>query len=70
MPYCEPCQRYHTPSAMNADGTCPRCGEPIDTERVTESVVDEATPWHFKLLVTAVVVYLGWRFVELVELVV
>jgi hypothetical protein len=24
------------------------------------------TPWHFKLLVVAVVLYLGWRLVQLV----
>lgn len=26
---------------------------------------DETAPWHFKLLVVALVVYLGWRFVEI-----
>ena len=26
---------------------------------------DEKTPWHFKLMVVALVVYLGWRFVEI-----
>ena len=26
---------------------------------------DESTPWHFKLLVVATVVYLGWRFIQL-----
>ncbi len=37
MPWCEECAKYWTPSAMNNDGTCPKCGrvvaaqEPITT---------------------------------------
>jgi hypothetical protein len=26
MPWCEDCAKYHAPSAMNDDGTCPSCG--------------------------------------------
>ena len=26
---------------------------------------DEKVPWHFKLMIVALVVYLGWRFVQL-----
>jgi hypothetical protein len=36
-------------------------GEPAGPQRA---------PWHFKLLVVAVVLYLGWRAVQLVEWVV
>ena len=25
-------------------------------------------PWHFKLMVVALVIYLGWRFVQLIGL--
>lgn len=64
MPYCEPCQKYHAPSAMNTDGTCPTCGAAID-DTGARVAADEATPWHFKLLVFAVVVYLGWRLIQL-----
>jgi hypothetical protein len=35
-------------------------------ERAEEVVVDEGTPWHFKLLVGAVAVYLAWRTVQMV----
>ena len=38
---------------MNADGSCPTCGRMIG-----EPV---KTPWHFKLLLVAVVLYLGYR---------
>jgi hypothetical protein len=26
---------------------------------------DERAPWHFKLLMAALVIYLGWRLVQL-----
>ena len=29
MPWCEQCAKYLTPSAMNADGTCPSCGREV-----------------------------------------
>jgi uncharacterized paraquat-inducible protein A len=68
MPWCEECAKYHAPTAMNDDGTCPVCGGAVGaSEAQTARVVqDESTPWHFKLLVAATVVYLGWRFVQLV----
>ena len=67
MPWCEECAKYLTPSAMNADGTCPTCGRPIgDVERrASEEALDETTPWHFTLLVVMLVIYLGWRFVQI-----
>jgi hypothetical protein len=67
MPWCEECSKYLAPTAMNADGTCPTCGRPVGEieERASEVIADESTPWHFKLLVAAVVAYLGWRFVTI-----
>ena len=35
-----------------------------------ETARSQRAPWHFKLLVAAVVLYLGWRAVQLVEWVV
>jgi uncharacterized membrane protein YvbJ len=68
MPWCEECAKYHAPTAMNEDGTCPVCGSPIGDveEQAAKAAQDERTPWHFKLLILATVVYLGWRFVQLV----
>ena len=37
-------------------GTCADRWRPTDEEKA---------PWHFKLLVVALVVYLGWRFFEM-----
>ncbi len=68
MPWCEPCARYyHAPSALDSEGRCPACGSDLSeqTERTRHALAEETTPWHFKLLVVALVVYLGWRFVEL-----
>jgi hypothetical protein len=67
MPWCEPCAKYWTPTAMGADGRCPRCGEDIEAVEVkaNERLGEERTPWHFKLLVVALVAYLGWRFIEI-----
>lgn len=67
MPWCEPCARYHAPSALDSEGRCPSCGSDVSeqTERTRNALAEERTPWHFKLLVVALIVYLGWRFVEL-----
>ncbi len=67
MPWCEECAKYLAPTAMNDDGTCPKCGGPVgeSEQRAAEVAGDETTPWHFKLLVVALIVYLGWRFVQI-----
>jgi hypothetical protein len=81
MPWCEDCARYFAPSAMNADGTCPTCGRVIEAPkpRITArnldlkqlaagadgDVDDVKAPWHFKLLMVLLALYLGWRIVQL-----
>ena len=35
--------------------------------RTEEVVADEGTPWHFKLLIGAVAVYLAWRAVQMIS---
>lgn len=66
MPWCEECAKYHAPTAMNDDGTCPVCGGQVGESEAKAERQDESTPWHFKLLVGATIVYLGWRFVQLI----
>jgi hypothetical protein len=59
---------------MNADGTCPSCGRSLLGERTTAGNLDlkklagddTKIPWHFKVLVLALAIYLGWRLVQLV----
>lgn len=71
MPWCETCSRFLNPNTLNADGTCPACGRQVaDPADAAASKVPEKAPWHFKLLLVAVVVYLGWRFVQLIGLLV
>lgn len=74
MPWCEPCARYFTPSALDSTGGCPHCGEKASVHTASgndlnlkELAGDEyvKAPWHFKLLVTLLVLYLGWRVVDL-----
>lgn len=69
VPWCESCSKYLTPSSLSEDGTCPTCGRQVgevgEVEEHPSEDVDESTPWHFKLLVVMLVVYLGWRFVQI-----
>jgi hypothetical protein len=67
VPWCEDCSKYLTPSSLDDEGKCPSCGRPVGEieRRTADELEDERTPWHFKLLVVALVVYLGWRFVQI-----
>jgi hypothetical protein len=78
MPWCEDCAHYWAPSAMNEDGSCPKCGvvlesqQPITAKNVDvrklaagDDDTDVKAPWHFKLLMVLLAVYLGWRIVDL-----
>ncbi|NND75266.1 MAG: hypothetical protein HKN44_09695 [Ilumatobacter sp.] len=66
MPWCEPCAKYWTPNSTNDDGTCPRCGEQLYApDDGSEYIDDEQAPWHFKLMVVALIVYLVWRFIAI-----
>jgi hypothetical protein len=73
MPWCDDCSKFWNPSSVAADGTCPTCGRPlpaaasVDPHKVNvrELAGEQGrAPWHFKLLVAAIVLYLGWRAVE------
>ena len=63
MPWCEECANYWPPNSMTDDGTCPSCGRVV--EEPAPAADDEKTPWHFKLMVAALIAYLGWRFIEI-----
>lgn len=61
MPWCDDCQKFWNPNSMPENGTCPTCGRQISL-----GPGGQKAPWHFKLLLVAVVLYLGWRLVQLV----
>ncbi len=63
MPWCETCSRFYNPSALAADGTCKTCGQFI-AEPPEDGEDNAKVPWHFWLLVVALVLYLGWRLVQ------
>ena len=69
MPWCDDCAKYFAPSAMRPDGSCPHCGRDLEAiarqQAATPIDPDERAPWHFKLMVVALVVYLVWRFAEI-----
>jgi hypothetical protein len=78
MPWCEECAKYWAPSAMRTDGTCPQCGRVVEAPVVTAKNLDlkklakgdadtedVSAPWHFKLLMVMLALYLGWRIVDL-----
>ena len=56
MSWCEACTKYWPPDQLDENGGCPTCGAVVgDPPKV---------PWHFKLLIVATVVYLGWRAIQ------
>ena len=59
MPWCEDCSKFWNPTSLQADGTCPTCGRQL--------AAPAKAPWHFKLLMAAVALYLGFRAVQGVD---
>ena len=70
MPFCEQCDRYLAPAALD-DGRCPACGRTAEVGAVAEQATATAlareederlpVPWHLKVLAGGIVVYLGYR---------
>jgi hypothetical protein len=54
MAWCDDCSKFWPPAELTAEGACPACARVLSAEPVK-------VPWHFKLLVVAVAVYLGYR---------
>jgi hypothetical protein len=74
VPWCESCDRFYTPSTLTAAGDCPEghhVADPSDAPRLVQSAAPPReeeppakVPWHFWLLLFAVVAYLGWRVIQ------
>ncbi len=81
MPWCATCDRFLSPPTVSHDGTCPTCGHTVDAGHAhlptttldpTGAPTDtdeplEPVPWHFKLMLGALAVYLGYRALQGVE---
>lgn len=64
MPYCDACERFYNPNTLDDRGDCP------DGHHVADPAAPEPVPpvpWHFKLMLVVLLLYLGWRFVQLVQ---
>ncbi|MBW3610136.1 MAG: hypothetical protein KY438_01200 [Actinobacteria bacterium] len=62
MPWCDACDRFWTVDAVAGQDDCPNCGTILARPASDEH---PAAPWHFKLLMVAVLAYLGWRAIQL-----
>ncbi len=88
MPWCPACDRFLSPPTVTPEGTCPKCGRPVEAGRARPAdgsvapprgpsagpdggpgVGEELppVPRHLKILGAAMVVYLGYRFLQGVE---
>ena len=65
MPWCDTCDRFYNPNSIAPDGTCVKCGSFIADPK-EEKAEKERTrpPWHFYVLLVALVIYLGFRLVQ------
>ncbi|HEX7097063.1 MAG TPA: hypothetical protein VF183_14340 [Acidimicrobiales bacterium] len=67
MPWCEPCGKFYNPNTLRPDGTCPNDHQVVDSATAAAQQEESAkVPWHLWVLVVGVVVYLGWRLVQLI----
>lgn len=62
MPYCEPCDRFYNPNTLDESGDCPAGHHVADP---AEAAPRPPVPWHFKLMLVTLVIYLTWRFIQL-----
>ena len=61
MPWCEECARFYSPPTLSPEGDCP------EGHHVAEPPAGEdppKVPWHFWVLLGALVIYLGWRLIQ------
>ena len=70
MPWCVSCNKFMTPSTVNPNATCPKCGNVVERGLIPGMTrpADEAppaVPWHLKLLLLALTLYLSWRALQI-----
>ena len=65
MPWCDSCDVYVKPEDVTETGAHDACGTTVDTADAVATVGSKA-PWHFKLMLTLLILYLGWRLVQFV----
>jgi hypothetical protein len=63
VPWCDDCAKFWSPPSLR-DGACPTCGTVLSGPEPAIPVATEdhpKAPWHFKLMLVALVLYLGYR---------
>ena len=60
MPWCDDCSKFWNPPNMAAGGRCPTCGKVLVAPR-------KGVPWHFKLMLVALAIYMVYRIYWLAE---
>ena len=60
MPWCEDCSKFYNPPSLGDGGSCPSCGKVLTIAR-------RAVPWHFKLMLVALAIYMVYRIYWLIE---
>jgi hypothetical protein len=75
VPWCDDCAKFWNPPSLQ-DGACPVCGARLEVPAAAApaaaraaGLADDAearphAPWHFKMLLVATVVYLGYRLYQ------
>ena len=78
MPWCDTCAQYWAPNTVTKVGACPKCGTVLATQGSLRNEARSLglpapgevegeppkVPWHFKLLMVGLSLYLLWRLVQ------
>jgi hypothetical protein len=60
MPWCDDCSRFWNTPSMAPGGKCPTCGKVLTVPR-------KGVPWHFKVMLVALAIYMVYRIYWLAE---
>jgi len=65
VPWCDACAKFWNPPSLH-DGHCPACGTVLEaatppTPAATDAEDRPHAPWHFTLLLIALIIYLSYR---------
>lgn len=68
MPWCDSCDVYLAPNTVKTEGTCPTCDGQVDASDMDAAALPvPKVPWHFWVVVVALVAYLLWRVVDIIN---
>jgi hypothetical protein len=65
VPFCPECDRFYNPNTLTETGDCPDGHHVADPSDPAQAEPPAPVPWHFKVMLTLLVLYLTWRFIQL-----